>query len=1793
MKIAKKALSIVMAVLMVLSCWVWAAPEKTAVANAATKDHYLFAYFTGNSSAGQTVHLAVSEDGLHYTALRNNEPVIIPSKGTGAVRDPYLWFDDSNDEGYYYLIGTDMDSSAGWSDCCNGFIIWRSKDLVHWTDETFISAYDILHKIDPNITNVKKAWAPQIMHDGNSYIVYFSLETNLSNEKLSIVYLKTDDLLKQEKYGNFGTIYAPADTSVNDAEIVKYNNEWYLFYKREGVSPERIFMRKASSYTGFANSSVNLDVFSSKQEALEGANGFFKPDGTFILYADAYWHDNNPNVPYFYAATTKDFNSWNVLDESSHNINSLSPRHGSVVAITEAEYNNLLLYTQNISSSAFAEGETVISHLVARYFTTDNVKYNAAPGKEREDLTVKNGLETTATNENGVEYYANFSTSQYATVDLNALLPDSFNYNDGFTITFKAKPRGAANSRFFSIKNGTTSTDITCWGGNSGLFACVNDAVVEATSAYYNDGKYHDYMITYANGNLIVYVDGNLLIKENRFTVSTMNNAWFEALGNGTLAIGAYDSGAAAINAAISDFRLYDCALSYYDVQRTALELEIASGQLASASIVVPETVYMFPSTGTTKRGQYYVNNEINMSNGQAVVVPEVLSSNTNGYIQFYLPGAKDVKIAVNTLTSGVGDIVFYNSTDIAADKLSGSNENISYASLIDNTGFFEYKAAGLYINGTGLSAGNTAVAEWVFTITMEDGSENTYYAYSTLYAPYYQPVGAAVRPHAKNGCYAASFAWISGVHGFIRNNDANNKYYIAVANYERENEGENSGRGNRYPTTSFVPMIYGVASASNNTTGSDNKWFSSSSSTGLTDPSIRYISFDSGKDGVTLCEVSPIATITVDTSRYENFNEIPNVRVGFNFNDNENSKSTYWYVSDFTDIAHTTAAKYSNTTDPRDYDIMFLNWSKKHDGNDFDWEPKLFNGNSTGYIYKGNATSTSSVNTGVEYDEQYNREIVKGTDTYDYIFKGASHTYGKNGLYEKRAYGINFVQLRATNTDKGALRKMVLEGASYAQQNYTTDSWNTFQTRLREAATALGNPTASAIATTNLDNAIEALATPVKFVANGGKINGADEISFGGTVGSGNTCSIALSDYIPTHEDHFTFMGWATSATATNGILSTITAGFNPPTFYAVWTVNSKALSDDKLIMDFDGFKHNPFGNDGKFDTYATSMGKKYSLLGVSTSDKDIVNELNVEYGSFAVDGNDIVYYVNPANIYTNSFNAYNSVWYHATIDGNDNLLNPIYKSFEVAPASNVLFEDTRFVTVSSENDTNTPWTAEGKSAVIRHEDNVYGYNSSYTGNVGKYSNGTALVTTVDENNKRSQIQSFTFTGTGFDLYGQCGANTGIMVITVKDSEGNAVKASVVDTYYNDSTYGTLNQITIAGARDLPHDTYTVQVAAMYMSIAGAVKGAQNAYGLRDMVSFASPMSTADMLYDTLCEVGLEEVFEVDDLEINWFDEGSVLNGGNGASTYALGDEGQTAATRTATTLVNVIDSIRVYNPLNPEFADNYYVASEKGAKYFNVMDNLNNNGIVSGNGTFTYVNYDPDAENDQATITPSSYDTKGSNEEFYLTSNITNGLVFTVNKPDAASRVMISLRAAAGSPVAKIGSKVITLNSSTEMYYDITEYLGDGGTVAIQNNGDGLLAIGNVKVTNCPDAEPVMMSTFNMRSARMMMMAPPAADEPEVEETTTEEVTTEETTTEEVTTEEATTEETTTEEVTTEETTTEAPSTEEPTTPDADEDSNEVTKESFLEKINGLIDFIVSLIKKIFSAIDFMQNI
>lgn len=633
MKTAKRILSVLLAAAVVLSCWVWVSHEQdlSKAANEVLKDHYLFAYFTGTSKEGQTIHLAVSEDGYNYTALRNNEPVIIPSKGVGNVRDPYIWYNEQDN--YYYILATDLDFTDGggtYSNNSQSFIIWRSKDLVNWYDETFIDVSKMAHLIG-DTRNMSAVWAPQVLWDGSAYVVYFTLACNATSW-FDIVYLKTTDLLDPNAYYEFDYILGNGTGNgtdngygVIDADIIHNpgDGKYYLFYKTEcnanelgttnkGTSLKTIHYYVGDTPTGpFTNpgdtkwNNCGFSIFPNYNVSLEGCNSFFDNDGNLIMYVDEFEHTNAAGEAeaYFHIAKSNgnDFTSWSYPDVSLHNINSLSPRHGSVVKITATEYTRLLNNSYNVSSSSFPETETLKDHLVARFFTTGSVKENAVAGQP--DLASSTGI-TMVKDETG-EYVAEFDSTNggWADIDFDSLFlkTNGLNYEDGFTITFNAmlQPNSAVNNEnndriyeiadVFGSRTGTEHyTHFSPGGGGNGSYLgnyngpvdSGNDWLNDINRANRDDECFHEYIISYATGNVMVYVDGELVISRNRFTGVKLDDSWYKALGsNSTMRIGRSGWDADPLfKGKIQDLCIYDVSMSYYDAKSVDDEFDLDLG---------------------------------------------------------------------------------------------------------------------------------------------------------------------------------------------------------------------------------------------------------------------------------------------------------------------------------------------------------------------------------------------------------------------------------------------------------------------------------------------------------------------------------------------------------------------------------------------------------------------------------------------------------------------------------------------------------------------------------------------------------------------------------------------------------------------------------------------------------------------------------------------------------------------------------------------------------------------------------------------------------------------------------------------------------------------------------------------------------------------------------------------------------------------------------------------------------------------------------------------------------------
>lgn len=216
-------------------------------------------------------------------------------------------------------------------------------------------------------------------------------------------------------------------------------------------------------------------------------------------------------------------------------------------------------------------------------------------------------------------------------------------------------------------------------------------------------------------------------------------------------------------------------------------------------------------------------------------------------------------------------------------------------------------------------------------------------------------------------------------------------------------------------------------------------------------------------------------------------------------------------------------------------------------------------------------------------------------------------------------------------------------------------------------------------------------------------------------------------------------------------------------------------------------------------------------------------------------------------------------------------------YTTVTIIPATSIYFEESMFtftdstVTVNGEElsyewqDVGTPvgerLQAEDRPGTFTFADadanNVYGTDSAYSDSA-TYSMGSAKYITVDKNSNKANplaTASFTFTGTGFDLFTVTDNKAGLLTVSIF-KDGTKVKGMLVNTYYGytyDSDAGdyvvsegdnALFQVPAIRARDLAYDTYTVVVEPKYSS-AFDIKGAEEYRVYVDSVRIFDPMGS------------------------------------------------------------------------------------------------------------------------------------------------------------------------------------------------------------------------------------------------------------------------------------------------------------------------------------------------------------
>lgn len=628
-KVSKRLLSLFLSVLMLATSLPFAglsasAADESSNLPKSTSGAYLFAYFRNDakSTNGENIFYAVSKDGYNYESLNGGVPVANASQGTGHSRDPYIMKAQDGAEYKYYMVATDANTTNNYNN--TGLHTWGSNDLISWDE--LANPQFATNKGGGSKTITNMCWAPEAIWDpvAEKYMVYFSSNEadSAANESSKIWYSYTSDFKNfDEKQLLFDPGYG-----VIDADITPYKNGYVMMYKKEAKSDpgsKKVWYTfktgKSPSNSDGEYDAANAKIFESATETQAEGPQVFPISGT-SSYGVLVDYFSNGGFGFSY---TSDFESYSKISADNCSINHLKPSHGCIIPISDMEYYNLSQAFGKATSTqtAVKPGDTANSHLVARYFTSNNARedvsgngnhigaYNGSTKHNGNvssvDMVVQDGR-LAARFDNSKQ--ANAGSAADKTIDkevkgistawmnVDGMFSDT-NINRGITISFDSYMTDAtvADTHIFDFIdspkwNYLNKFDVNSTPNKFNLLSYQADntsigmkkGTNAKTSGSLAKNKWHSYVFSISKSCFTVFVDGKLVSSsttgENFGTV--LDSDWFKAVFQNaganpsklTFGVNPYWSTTLGgtynlLDGYISDFCIYDQALSLGDVE--------------------------------------------------------------------------------------------------------------------------------------------------------------------------------------------------------------------------------------------------------------------------------------------------------------------------------------------------------------------------------------------------------------------------------------------------------------------------------------------------------------------------------------------------------------------------------------------------------------------------------------------------------------------------------------------------------------------------------------------------------------------------------------------------------------------------------------------------------------------------------------------------------------------------------------------------------------------------------------------------------------------------------------------------------------------------------------------------------------------------------------------------------------------------------------------------------------------------------------------------------------------------
>ncbi|MBQ8575491.1 MAG: InlB B-repeat-containing protein, partial [Clostridia bacterium] len=635
-------------------------------------------------------------------------------------------------------------------------------------------------------------------------------------------------------------------------------------------------------------------------------------------------------------------------------------------------------------------------------------------------------------------------------------------------------------------------------------------------------------------------------------------------------------------------------------IPKSQAAVTTATSDLGDVLFYVPEAVYLRPHaqswvTNTTSTFHFFIENDVVNGNNLKSTPTTTVSYPSIGNIRFQYDNARDGSVSLSYR---------WLSSDLSTTK-SGNGIRLGSADIGVNQAVTLSKASGANYYQTTITAANSkspdlvagetgCVMEW--TVKFHDNADNldkAVTAYTYVYKPNVVPLATAGRMINDTGTdtYCQQISWLTGFHSVVSSPTENNRYsryatsattnsfglmpFQTQADLQAINDNTAGAVGvkfsspgtldsgammNSYFASTNQSYAYFAANQENSNFNNArvNNWDRESATVSATpgadttySQSLHVFANCENGGGNSTNDYSVHMSITntavvgmcIDTSRYTNLSQVPNLGVGLLLTDSEGCSGGAWYVADYTDRSQSSNVLTGSGKASYFTDTGWSVWTDKGDTIAHEAEA----------VQSGSFTSAAK-NCSLKYAGTWVRAINStgsATSTQTYKIKTAAATDDEGDGHAI----MTIMQLQATQYNKANLRNAVANAQkefaylgvydnSYNSHYYNStgkyqaviDAYKTACHALTAVNTTITNPDTLA---TNLNNAITNLKadtaarkTGVAIQHNVGLLRNAD-----GTYrvvelpnNSQNTTTYYLRDkveFTPDTVDGYTFKGF------------------------------------------------------------------------------------------------------------------------------------------------------------------------------------------------------------------------------------------------------------------------------------------------------------------------------------------------------------------------------------------------------------------------------------------------------------------------------------------------------------------------------------------------------------------------------------------------------------------------------------------------------------------------------------------